>query len=460
MKIQTKTGLIFTIITASTILIVSWAVYYFASSFTNRDFLKRLELRAVIAHKMLFEKSKTSVATYQKVRQEYLEFLPHEKEYVIRTDTLARAVAVLNPRIVPKSFLLNVIKQNGKTVYYRHGITDFAGQFYRESSGDYIILKSAINDYGNETLRHLRNTLTIAFVLSVLIVYTSGIFFSRKTFEPVREIILKAKNISAFNMGLRIEEKEGTDEVAELAKTFNNMLDRIQTAFETQNNFISNASHELRTPLTTIIGEADWALAKDRPVQDYRQSMMAILKQAEHLQNLTTRLLKLAQTTFDGKKQEWELIHADELVNEAISTVVSMSRDNNFNLNMDTLPENESDTLIKGNKTLLQLALVNIISNASKYSNHAPVEVEMIFYDQVIKIIIKDRGIGIPADEVKRVFEPFFRASNVGAYEGYGVGLPLSMSIIRMHHGHIEVYSSENKGTTVICTLPVYRGVE
>jgi Signal transduction histidine kinase len=460
MRIQTKTGIIFTLITASTILAVSWAVYYFASSFTNRDFLKRLELRAVIAHRLLFEKSKNSVETYQQIRKESLEFLPHEKEYVIRTDTLARAMAALGPQGIPQSFLTNVIRRNGATVFYRKGITDFAGILYHEETGDYIILKSAINEYGYEALRHLRNTLTIAFVLSVLIVYTSGIFFSRKTFEPVREIIRKAKDISAFNMGLRIEEKEGSDEVAELAKTFNNMLDRIQTAFETQNNFISNASHELRTPLTTIIGEADWALAKDRPVQDYRQSMAAILKQAEHLQNLTTRLLKLAQTTFDGKKQEWETIHADELVNEAISTVASMNRDNNFTLNMDNLPENEDDTLINGNKTLLLLALVNIISNACKYSNHAPVEVEMIFYDQNIKIIIKDRGIGIPAGEIKRVFEPFFRASNVGAYEGYGVGLPLSMSIIRMHHGQIEVYSAENKGTTVICTLPVYRGGE
>lgn len=451
MKIQTKTGLLFTILTASTILIVSGVVYYFASRFTYGDFLKRLELRVVIAHRLEFEKS---VAAYQKLRDESLEFLPEEKEYIIKTDTLSRIFR----RATPQSFLQQVIAQDGNTVYHHYAGTDYAAQLYHEENGDYIVLVSAINKYGTETLMHLRTTLTITFILSVLVVYTTGIFFSRKTFKPVRELIRKSKDISAFNMGLRIEETGGSDEVSELAHTYNNMLDRIQTAFETQNNFISNASHELRTPLTTIIGEADWALQRERNPQQYQQSLTAILKQAEHLQNLTTRLLKLAQTTFDGKKQEWELIHADELVNEAISTVASMSRESNFHLNMDNLPENEDDTLINGNKTLLLLALVNIISNASKYSNHKPVEVEMIFYDQNIKIIIKDQGVGIPTDEVKRVFEPFFRASNAGGFEGYGIGLPLSMSILRQHHGHIEVYSAENKGTTVICTLPVHRG--
>jgi signal transduction histidine kinase len=460
MKIQTKTGLLFTVLTASTILIVSGTVYYFASRFTNRDFLKRLELRVVIAHRLEFEKSKTSVAAYQKLRLESLELLHEEKEYIIKVDTIGKAAQALNPRIVPLQFLQQVIKLGGATAYRHYGTTDFAGQLYHEESGDYIVLVSAVNLYGAETLQHLRNTLTITFVISVLFVYTTGIFFSRKTFKRVRELIRKSRDIGGFNLGLRIEENGGSDEVSELAQTFNNMLDRIQTAFETQNNFISNASHELRTPLTTIIGEADWALSKERRPQDYQQALTAILKQAEHLQNLTTRLLKLAQTTFDGKKQEWELIHADELVNEAISTVASMSRDNNFNLNMDSLPENEDDTVVNGNRTLLLLALVNIISNASKYSNHAPVEVEVIFYDQYIKIITKDQGIGIPTDEVKRVFEPFFRASNVGAFEGYGIGLPLSMSILRMHHGQIEVYSSENKGTTVVCTLPVYRPAE
>jgi len=457
MKIQTKTGLLFTMITAGTILIVSWTVYYFAARFTNTDFLKRLEIRMAIAQKVLFEKSRTSVEAYQNLRQEYLELLPHEKEYVIKTDTLSKAMNVLEKQGISKQFLQQVIRQKGKTTYYRHDITDYAGLFYQGEEGNYIILKSAVNEYGIETMGHLRNTLTITFVLSIVIVYTTGIFFSRKTFQPVREIISKARHIGAFNMGLRIEEKEGTDEIAELAKTFNNMLDRIQTAFETQNNFISNASHELRTPLTTIVGEADWALSKDRQITDYKQTLSTILSHAEHLQNLTSRLLKLSQSSFDGKKQEYELIPADELVNEAVSAVVTMSGCNNFDLVLSNFPEEEEDMIIYGNKTLLQLALVNIISNASKYSNQQQVAVEMIFYDQNIKIRVKDNGIGIPADEVKRVFEPFFRASNSVQFEGYGVGLPLSMNIIRLHHGSIEVHSVENKGTTVAITLPVHR---
>src|SRR5690349_14333229 len=93
MKIQTKTGLLFTLITATTLLVLSATVYYFASRFTYNDFLKRLELRTVVAIKVLFEQNKTSADTYKHLRQQYLEVLPHEKEYVIKTDTLPKAIA-------------------------------------------------------------------------------------------------------------------------------------------------------------------------------------------------------------------------------------------------------------------------------------------------------------------------------------------------------------------------------
>jgi signal transduction histidine kinase len=459
MTIQTKTGLLFTCITATIILIVSAAVYYTAGRFTNTDFLKRLEIRAVITHKVLFEKSKTSADAYERLRHEYLELLPHEKEYVIKTDTLERAMGSLAKEGISPGFLQKIIEQKGNTAYYRHNFTHYAGQLYQDEApaNSYIVIKSAVNEYGIRTMKHLRNTLVITFILSILIVYTASIFFSRKTFKPVREIIQKARSISAFNLDLRIEEKEGSDEVTELAKTFNNMLDRIQTAFETQNNFISNASHELRTPLTTIIGEADWALKKDRQPDEYKQSFQVVMQHAEHLHNLTARLLKLAQSSYDGRKQEWELIPADELVSESISAVAGMSGSHNFALKMDNMPEEEADKIVYGNKTLLQLALVNIIANAGKYSSHRQVEVEMIFYDQNIRILVKDKGIGIPTDEIKHVFEPFFRASNVSHIEGYGVGLPLSMNILRLHNGSIEVLSAQNQGTTVIITLPVHR---
>ncbi|WP_290792681.1 sensor histidine kinase [Flavihumibacter sp. UBA7668] len=453
MRIQTKTGILFTIITATIILIISWTSYFITRSFVSRDFFKRLEIRVIVATKVLFEQDHITTNTYQELRKKYLETLTQEKEYVFRVDTIYK----LKDRktFIPYSFLQNIVQQKGIPVYFNKGDIDFAGLFYPDETGDYIVIKSAVNEYGISTLENLRNIKIATFILAVIIVYTTSIFFSKKTFEPVRDIIERTKNISAYNLGLRLEDKGGGDEIAELAKTFNNMLDRLQTAFETQNNFISNASHELRTPLTNIVGEADWALTRTRSMEEYQQSITSIQKHADHLNKITSELLSLSQISFTGQQQEWEEIGVVELIEESAFSVKNLIKGTELNLDIAEEIISNEQLSIKGIRTLLKLALGNIIANGAKYSNQEKVDLRVNKAGQFIEITIVDRGIGIPANEISRVFEPFFRASNTKSFEGYGVGLPLALNIIRIHHGNIEVKSIQSVGTSVIITLPV-----
>lgn len=452
MRIQTKTGILFTIITATIILIISWTSYFITRSFVSRDFFKRLEIRVIVATKVLFEQDHVTTTTYEELRKKYLETLTQEQEYVFRVDTIYRLKDRKN--LIPYTYLQSIIQHKGTPVYFNKGDIDFAGIFYQDESGDFIVIKSAVNEYGISTLENLRNIKIATFILAVIIVYTTSIFFSKKTFQPVRDIIEKTKNISAYNLGLRLEDKGGGDEIAELAKTFNNMLDRLQTAFETQNNFISNASHELRTPLTNIVGEADWALTKPRTLDEYQQSISSIQQHADQLSKITSELLTLSQISFKGLQQDWEEMGVVELIEEAAYSVKNLIKGTELNLDI------QEDLLIvqptiTGIRTLLKLALGNIIANGAKYSNHEKVDIRAIKAGDFFEITITDRGIGIPQNEISRVFEPFFRASNTKSYEGYGVGLPLALNIIRIHHGNIEVNSVQSSGTSVTVTLPM-----
>lgn len=356
---------------------------------------------------------------------------------------------------IPFSFLKSIQEKNGETVYYFNGNTDYAGILHKGNTGEFLVIKSAVNEYGINTLLNLRNIKIATFILGVIIVYTTGIFFARKTFQPVREIINKSKNISAYNLGLRLEETQGGDEIGELAKTFNTMLDRLQTAFETQNNFISNASHELRTPLTNIIGEADWALSKNRTDSEYKQSILVIQQHADKLNKITSDLLTLAQSSFNGKQQDHEEMGVLELIEESAFSVRNLIKGTAISINISHQQLENSDLTLTGNKTLLKLALGNIIANGAKYSNQKNVAIGVEVLNDMVRILITDQGIGIPEREISKIFEPFFRASNTGAYEGYGVGLPLAMNIIRIHHGNIDVSSTEGMGTTVAVSLPI-----
>lgn len=110
---------------------------------------------------------------------------------------------------------------------------------------------------------------------------------------------------------------------------------------------------------------------------------------------------------------------------------------------------------VKGNKELLRLAINNLLSNACKYSNNKPVFVSLVATQNEIIINIKDQGIGIPSSEIQFIYDPFYRASNTKAYDGYGIGLPLTRNIIRIHKGSLDVQSIAQQGVSVYIKLPM-----
>lgn len=455
MKIQTKTTILFTILTATIFLILNITVYFFINSFAQNDFSKRLELRARISVKFRFEHGDPSTEAFRELQKQYLEKLPGEEPFILHLDSITEKITDPIPKQLPTSFLQQIVKNDGATAFYQSRFRHFAGLLYKGDVGHYIVIKSATNQYGSEMMRHLRIIKLVTLICAVVLIYSVGLYFSKKTFKPIRDITNRAKQISENNLHLRLEEQEGADEIAELTSTFNQMLSRLETAFETQNNFISNASHELRTPLTAIVGEADYALSKERSADVYKQSLQQIILQAEKLQELIKGLLSLAKTGFDGKKQKWETIRLDQLLFDVEENCDAILPDNKIQVVLDNLPADEAGISIKGNYELLVMAIGNIAINACKYSGNKTVIVQLLIQQKHAEIHITDSGIGIPADELKNIYNPFFRASNAQEYEGYGVGMPLSKNIILLHKGSINVSSVVNVGTVVKITLPL-----
>jgi signal transduction histidine kinase len=452
MKIRYKISILFTVLTVSIIFLMASFAYLLTNRHSFEDFYKRLEIRAYIAARAVFAKENNEA--YEQIRNEHLERLPYEREYFLKSDADGKVTADPRLKNLPSSFYDRVLNTGHATFRYRD--TFYQGVRYVNDLTTYIVIVSARNDYGSRYLEDLRNVLLLCIVIAVVVVATAGLFFSRYILQPVRQITSQVKNIRAHNLHLRLERQNSGDEMSELAQTFNNMLDRLETAFETQNNFVSNASHELGTPLTTIIGEAELALNKQRPEEEYRQSLSVILQEAERLEHITKSLLNLAQTGFDGKRTPFEKIRTDELIFNVKDIIDRINPDNKVEIDYTMLPEEEDKLFIMGNAQLLQLALSNIVQNACKYSDNRPAYIALAATDKNNVIIIKDNGIGIPAQDLPFIYDPFYRASNTGKYKGYGIGLPLARNIIRLHGGNMIVNSEQNEGTEIRITLPTY----
>lgn len=452
MNIQRKTILLLISIFIIYTLGFSAFIYNSISNHSFTDFYKRLEIRAAITAKIALEETE-DIHSIKKMEQEYLEKLLNQQEYIIElingeptiSDTLSPAIKEVT----------DIIRQQNFGNYQDESVF-YSGILYKTTNGkQYIVIVSAENAFYRNHIIYLRNLLFTSLAYALFLVALISFLISRTIVRPVKNIITEVENISTENLHLRLQTSKQNDFLGNLIITFNNMLNRIETSFETQKNFISNASHELNTPLTGIIGEADFALSKSRDNVEYVTALQKILEQAETLDKKTKALLFLAQTGYNGKTQKFEKTRVDQLILDVIDTVHKINAQFKISLDFTLLPENPENLKVKGNEQLLHLALSNIIINACKYSNGQTVTVSLGASDKDVVIIIRDSGIGIPAEELQYIYHPYFRASNTGNYDGYGIGLPLARNIVLMHNGALEVSSVLNKGTSVQINIPL-----
>ena len=452
MKIQNRIALIFTTLTAGIILSLSIFIYIFASKSFAESFFHRLEVRAdIVGHAALAEnKSQTSV--YYDLKEKHLGDLPNEQHHIITDKDFEKWKRLREELPMPPVFYDQVIRK--EPARYLENDTSYVGHKVFSNGKNVIILSSAVDLYGLEEMASLKRILVVGFCIALIFVFALSRIFSKQIFLPIRKIVRNVKGISAHNLNQRLIVDGSKDEIADLARTFNDMLNRLEITFEIQNNFVSNASHEFKTPLTVISGEAQLGLSLMNMPELARDSFQNIFREAEKLELLTNSMLKLAQTGFDGKKDQWDELRIDELLLSLKGTVDQIIPENQVKINFDMLPDDENKLVVSGNETLLKAALTNIVLNSCKYSDNKPVDIILSADQKYVMVEINDEGIGIPDLEIAQIYVPFFRASNTRKYKGYGIGLPLANNIIKMHHGEIVVNSTVGVGTRFLINLP------
>ena len=453
MKTQLKIALVLILTNVIMLLLLCGSIYYFSYNYSYTDFYKRLETRAKISAKYNYDANKIDAQSFKKIRDENLEKLSEEKDYNFQIKQKSDLKAIAQKTALPLSFLKEILQNTKSTLQLND--TFYTGIRYNSNDKQYLIIVSAKNYYSSHHLIFMRNIILVAVFLIVIFITYLSFYFSKHIFDPIKSITDRVKQISTDNIHLRIDEKNNDNEISQLISTFNDLLNRLETAFETQKNFVSNASHEFGTPLTSIMGETEVMLMKDRTPEEYKQSLTSILGQAERLNQITQTLLYLAQTGYSNKKVNFEILRTDELLWQTKEMLDKLNPKNNIIIDFSLLPENPLKLKIMGNKQLLYLAFINILTNACKYSNNKTVNVSIAASDNLVFLVFKDQGIGIPESEMQFIYDPFFRASNTRHFEGYGIGLPLSRNIIKIHNGQLLVTSVVNEGTTVQIKFPL-----
>lgn len=448
---QIRKKIITTYITLSGVstLLLCVVVFFLFKQNNQYYFLKRLQDRAKIVASIHYQNDPEKARYYRELKKHGLEELIDENDFVLKVN--GSDSFEYNTKLhLPHEFYEEAMT-TGKAWVMQDEHRYYYAQIFDENGVKYMVIVTAKDRRGNTSTIYITRIMLFGGIAFIILAYFLGRFLARRVINPVSLITKEVKRISASNLHNRVPlpGNDDSDEITDLTKTFNDMLDRLETSFEIQANFINNASHELKTPITTILAETEIALLKERSPEEYAVALESISRQASRLSNLTESLLKLTQTGYDGNKQVQDIARIDELLLDVKCDLDRLYPDNRISIKLNDMPEDEALLTLPCNKPLLELAIGNIISNGVKYSDNEEVFVSITADSKAIKMVITDIGIGIPPEDIPYLYEPFFRGKKASRYTGYGLGLPLAMKIIRMHNGELIIQSEPDKGTVV-----------
>jgi signal transduction histidine kinase len=344
--------------------------------------------------------------------------------------------------------------QPGQSVRFEDDGGEKVGIAYRDPAGHYYtVFADGVDEAGGQQLYRLRLILLVATLGALVLSALAGHYFAGRALAPLRAAVQQVRRITAERLNLRLHEGNGTDELAQLAATFNQMLDRLEESFTTQRSFVAHASHELRTPLTTLLGTLETAADYDRTLPDAQASIKVATRELRKLIELVNGLLALAQagdSTFMS-----ETVQLDECLLQALAYCRARYPAQPVHFTLGPIPDEAREGYtVRGNAQLLTTAILNVLDNALKFSGQ-PVAVTLEYATpSMLQLRVTDQGPGLSVEEQQRAFEPLYRGPSGQHRPGHGIGLAVTRKVIELHRGQAVLLAQPDGGAVATLTVP------
>ncbi len=326
---------------------------------------------------------------------------------------------------------------------------------YRDGKFSEIIQLGTHLRFAIKNLAHFRNYILIAFPIMLILGTLGGWMLARRSLAPIGYVASKTRSITSKNLSERLKVRGTDDEMDDLIRTINEMIARLESSFKGMAEFTADVSHELKTPICAMRGEAEVLLLKERKAEEYQDGLVHFIEQFDHLNQMINDLISLSK--FDTTQVELKMapLRLDLLVNDLCNLFQVLAEQRNITLEAVTT----EDVTITADKVRLQQLFTNLIDNAIKYTPKGSIRVAVEENRDSAVVRIKDTGIGIPREELEKIFKRFYRVDKSRSKETGGVGLGLSIAewIAHAHGGRIEVDSEPNRGSVFTVYLPRWK---
>jgi len=329
-------------------------------------------------------------------------------------------------------------------------------------SGDYIIYikdnKDALQSLNSELFKIVLQALVVGFIIALPL----SMLLAKTMTTPIQSLTLAAERLASGDFS-RKPKNDARDEIGVLTRTFNDMAGQLETTLDNQRRseqmrreFVANVSHELRTPITSIRSYAETLVDSDSMPEDMEKGFLrVILNESDRMKNIVQDLLTLSRFDAGSYEFSFQRFSFEDSVREVHNAMLLEAKNHHHQF---TLSFKSEIPRIMGDSTRVEQVLMNMISNAIKYTaDGGRIRVTAGSENGIVWASVRDNGVGIPAADVDRVFERFYRVDKARSREsgGTGLGLSIALEIVSRHNGKLDIQSRRGSGTTITLVLPI-----
>ena len=322
------------------------------------------------------------------------------------------------------------------------------------ADGEYLLIQASMLGDIKNTLATLKIILAILIPSVLLATSFGGHLIASRALLPVEQITNRAREIQARNLDQLLDIKTSDIELRNLVTTLNEMMERLNRAFRSMQQFSLDAAHELKTPLTVMSGTVEVALNQDRSSSEYKEAMQTVLDEINRMIQIVNQLFLLSSFEAGNPDVNREPIDLSDLLHKIFELTQPLAEEKGIR----TVFNADSKVRILGDPAQVSQVFINLVDNAVKFTpENGSIEISLHTQTGNATVTVTDTGIGVPSEELGNIFERFYQVDRARSGENRGVGLGLSIvqRIVEAHQGKISVVSKVGQGTTFSVTFPI-----
>lgn len=301
-------------------------------------------------------------------------------------------------------------------------------------------------------LERFREILAAVIIPLVLLGFAGGAFLAFRALRPIRNLIHTVRSVETGDMNVRVPGPGTGDELDELVRLFNSMLEKIDALIRGMKGALDNVAHDLRTPMTRLRGIAEMGIQSELNEETCRETLGRCIEESEQILTMLNTLMDISEAETGAMKLDRSPIQVPELLASAADLYAYVAEDSEIDIRVNSPRE----LTIFADATRMAQVLANLLDNAIKYSPKGSlVELTAEEKEGMVLLSVKDTGLGIPKGDIQRIWDRLYRGDQSRHQRGLGLGLSLVRAVVRAHGGAITVDSEPDKGSTFTIHIPL-----